>query len=80
MWKRSWELAIWEQQERESVVITQIRGFEGALAESQVVAAARQRQLRIEVEQMLPHNWRMIHQELLNLESRYISKPKITKS
>lgn len=30
-WKRSSELAIWEQQERESVVITQIYGFEGAL-------------------------------------------------
>ncbi|KAI5399639.1 hypothetical protein KIW84_064822 [Lathyrus oleraceus] len=33
-WKRSWELAAWEQQERENGVMTQIRGFEGALVKS----------------------------------------------
>ncbi|KAI5400828.1 hypothetical protein KIW84_065621 [Lathyrus oleraceus] len=42
---------------------------EGALAKSQATVA-RQRQLRIEAEQVLPLNWRRIYQELLNLREQ----------
>lgn len=64
--KRSWALAMWEQQERESALATQIRGLERSRAESQVVVARKQ-QLRMEVEQMFLNNWRRPYGELLNL-------------
>ncbi|KAI5395963.1 hypothetical protein KIW84_062238 [Lathyrus oleraceus] len=38
-WKRASELAIWEHQEREHVIMTQIRGFKEALAKSRAIAA-----------------------------------------
>lgn len=65
-WKRESELAVWEQQKRESVVMTQIHGFKEALVKSQAIAT-RQRQLRIDTKQMLSLNWRRIYQEILNL-------------
>ncbi|KAI5426664.1 hypothetical protein KIW84_032191 [Lathyrus oleraceus] len=68
-WKRACELVVWEQRQRESVVMTQIHGFEEELAKSQAIAA-RQRQLGIEVEQMLSLNWRRIYQEILNLREQ----------
>lgn len=62
-WKRASELAIWEQQERETIVMTQICGFKEALAKSRAITARKQ-QLRIEAEKMFPLNWRRIYQEL----------------
>lgn len=46
--------------------MTQIHRFDEALVKSQAIVA-RQQQLRIEVKQMLPLNWRRIYQEIPNL-------------
>ena len=41
-WKRAWELATWEQQERENIVMNQIQGFKKELRKSQAIVARQQ--------------------------------------